>query len=138
VTGTPGPLRGSGPGAGCRPQNTTTEEETDSVAHEGFDVDTETVREAAGFLRVLGGDFAEIADYAQEADPDWWMWGGTGVMMAQQYEAAAGQIRIILGKFDPAVQGIAQRIEDICTAYEDTDGQAADDVCGAGEGTTYV
>jgi hypothetical protein len=104
------------------------------LTYEGFGVDTEVVREAAGFLRVLGGDYAEIAGYTEEADPDWWMWGGTGLLMAQQYEAAAGQIRIILGKFDPAVQGIAGRIEDICEAYEETDGKAADDLCGAGEG----
>lgn len=108
------------------------------MSYEGFDVDTETVREAAGFLRILGGDYAEIAGYTEEADPDWWMWGGTGLLMAQQYEASAVLIRIILGKFDPAMQGIAGRIEDICTAYEDADGQAAEDLCGAGEGSSYV
>ncbi|MEU6247093.1 hypothetical protein [Glycomyces sp. NPDC047010] len=108
------------------------------MSYEGFDVDTETVREAAGFLRVLGGDFAEIAGYVEEADPDWWMWGGTGLLMAQQYEIAAGHIRIILDKFDPAVQGIAARIEDSCAEYEDADGQSADDLCGAGEESTYV
>jgi hypothetical protein len=110
------------------------------VEEQGFDIDTEAVLEAVGSLRLVRGDFDEVANYTAEADPDWWMWGAPGAVFAQQYEASALQIRVILFKLGPAMDGICSQIEASCAAYDEADGSASVDICDAGgdPGSTYV
>lgn len=105
------------------------------MSDKGFDIDTEAVREAARKLRNLRGDFDEIANYTAEADPDWWAWGGPGLVMSQQYEYSADRIRAILGKLGPGFEGILCRIESACADYASADDSASGEIGDAGEGT---
>jgi hypothetical protein len=96
-------------------------------------VDPDGIRAEGERLKSLAGDFSIVADYAQDADPDWHMWGVPGIALAQLYFASADQIHTILKEFDPATSGLAQRFIDCANDYADTDeenGRGFDDIEG--------
>ncbi|HEX2144461.1 MAG TPA: hypothetical protein VHG10_08135 [Glycomyces sp.] len=96
-------------------------------------VDPEAIKAEGERLKGLAGDFSIVADYAQDADPDWHMWGVPGVQLAQVYFASADAIHQILKEFDPAVSGLGQRFIDCANDYTDSDeesGKEFDDLDG--------
>ncbi|MEU5155297.1 type VII secretion target [Glycomyces sp. NPDC021274] len=96
-------------------------------------VDPDAIRAEGERLKALAGDFDIVADYAQDADPDWHMWGVPGIALAQLYFASADQIHTILKEFAPATSGLAQRFIDCAEAYTDSDeesGKEFDDLEG--------
>jgi hypothetical protein len=92
------------------------------------DVDPDAIRAEGGRLKELAPQYTTIADYATEADPEWYVWGTYGIALAQLYFASADRIQAILKEFDPATAGLAQRFIDCADDYESADGQTWDDM----------
>ncbi|MEV3938345.1 hypothetical protein AB0K52_20505 [Glycomyces sp. NPDC049804] len=106
---------------------------TSYATNSDLSVDPDAIEAEGERLKSLAPDFSIVADYAQDADPDWHMWGVPGVTLAQLYFASADAIHEILKEFDPAVSGLAQRFIDCAKDYRDTDegnGRDFDDIEG--------
>lgn len=86
-----------------------------------IDVNPTAIEAEGERLKTLAGDFSIVADYAEDADPDWHMWGVPGIALAQLYFASADAIHTILKEFDPATSGLGQRFIDCAKDYTDSD-----------------
>lgn len=94
---------------------------TSYATNSDFDVDPAAIAAEGERLKSLAGDFSIVADYAQDADPDWHMWGIPGITLAQLYFASADRIHEILAQFAPATSGLGQRFIDCAKDYTDSD-----------------
>lgn len=94
------------------------------------DCDPAAIRAEGERLKDLAPQYGTVADYASEADPEWYVWGSYGIALAQLYFASADRIQEILKEFAPAAEGLGQRFIDCANDYEDADGQCRDDLDG--------
>jgi len=92
------------------------------------DVDPGAIRAEGERLQGLAPQYGTVADYASEADPEWYVWGSYGTPLAMLYFQSADRIQAILKEFQPATEGLAQRLIDCADAYEDADGQTSDEL----------
>lgn len=92
------------------------------------DADPGAIRAEGERLQGLAPQYGMVADYASEADPEWYVWGQYGIALAQLYFASADRIQAVLKEFEPAAEGLGQRLIDCADAYEDADGQTCDDL----------
>ncbi|WP_026925639.1 type VII secretion target [Glycomyces arizonensis] len=86
-----------------------------------IDVDAEKLKQAASGLHQAEGEVEALADYAKEADPDWWMWGVAGIVMAPIYFGVAEIFHSSIGDARDAVSGLATRLEDCADEHEGND-----------------
>ncbi|QSB05175.1 type VII secretion target [Natronoglycomyces albus] len=87
-----------------------------------IDVDAEGLRDAANKLRQAETEIKALGNYAEEADPDLWMFGLAGVGFAGLYFAIAkGIVHPAFSDAEQAVEGICTRLEDCADEYEDCD-----------------
>lgn len=86
-----------------------------------IDVDAEKLHEAASALHQSEGEIQSLADYAKEADPDWWMWGVAGLVMAPIYFGVAEIFHSTIAESIDAVSGLAERIDECATEHSDND-----------------
>ncbi|GAB3656069.1 hypothetical protein [Glycomyces tarimensis] len=77
-----------------------------------IDVDAEKLRAAASTLRATKGEVQQLADYAHESDPDWWMWGLGGIPFAALY------FGVTEGFFHPALEDAQEAVEGLCGRLE--------------------
>lgn len=77
-----------------------------------IDVDAEKLRTAASTLQGVAGEAGSLADYAKEADPDWWMWGLGGIPFAALYFPVA------MGVVHPAFQEVVDSIEGLSASLQ--------------------
>lgn len=90
-----------------------------------IDVDAEKLREAATALHQSEGEIQSLADYAKEADPEWWMWGVAGLVMAPAYFALADVFHSSMAESVEAVSGLAGRITECADEHEGNDAAIA-------------
>ncbi|MCC3763914.1 hypothetical protein K3N28_12650 [Glycomyces sp. TRM65418] len=90
-----------------------------------IDVDAEKLRAAASTLHQSEGEIQSLADYAKEADPDWWMWGVSGLVMAPVYFALADVFHSSMADAVDAVSGLADRIGECADEHEGNDAAIA-------------
>ena len=93
-----------------------------------FDVDVDGVRGATEKINIICEDFTTLSEYSDGTDIDWWMWGVCGLAFAENYSTSAAKIQSILEKFRPALEGIRDRVDACCDAYEAGDESSADDI----------
>jgi hypothetical protein len=86
-----------------------------------IDVDAEKLRTAASALHQTEGEIQSLADYAKEADPDWWMWGVAGLVMAPAYFTLADVFQTSMADSVEAVSGLADRIAECADEHEGND-----------------
>lgn len=79
--------------------------------HQDKYIDVEEVQAVADTVTRTGANVREAAAYAQEADPDWWMWGAVGAPLAYGYFEAVPHIQGILQGTAEAIEGLAKRID---------------------------
>ncbi|MEU6860502.1 hypothetical protein AB0B28_16730 [Glycomyces sp. NPDC046736] len=106
---------------------------TSYATNSDIDVNPTAIAAEGERLKSLAGDFSIVADYAQDADPDWHMWGVPGIALAQYYFESADRIHEILKQFAPAASGLGQRFIDCAKDYTDSDeesGREFDDQSG--------
>lgn len=99
-------------------------------------VDPEELRQAASTIRETEGEIDNVTNYAKEADPDWWIWGLPGLVMAPIYFMAADFFHQNIGNAKEAIDGLATNIEACADAYDDIDtqvGSGFDQIAGAME-----
>ena len=91
-----------------------------------IDVDAEKLRQAAAALRETTGEVEALADYAHEADPDWWTWGLGGIPFAALYFGVSELVfHPALKDAGEAVEGLSARLEECAAAHEDNDAAIA-------------
>lgn len=91
-----------------------------------IDVDAEKLRSAAEALRGISGEAQALADYAQEADPDWWMWGLGGAPFAALYfPVAEGIIHPAFAQVVDSLEGMATSLEQCADDHEGNDTEIA-------------
>jgi uncharacterized protein YukE len=93
-----------------------------------IDVDPEKLRAAAAALHQSEGEIQSLADYAQEADPEWWMWGVAGLVMAPAYFALADFFHTSMTDSIDAVSGLADRIDECAAEHSASDVEIAADL----------
>ncbi len=96
-----------------------------------FDIEPDTVEEAAERVRASAGTMREAASYAKEADPDMTMWGVIGAPFAALYVQVSQRVQGVLGTLPDALDGVADRIDDAVEAVNETDsdvGKSFDDL----------
>ncbi|THV34378.1 type VII secretion target [Glycomyces buryatensis] len=102
-----------------------------------IDVDAEKVRQAASTLRETKTEVQAVADYAHEADPDWWMWGLAGIPFAALYFAATEMVfHPALEDAQEAIEGLCVRLEDCADDHEASDAEVAQELEKLGEELT--
>jgi hypothetical protein len=91
-----------------------------------IDVDAERLRSAAAALREATGEVEALADYAREADPDWWTWGLGGLPFAALYFGVSETVfHPALEDAGEAVEGLCSRLEECAEAHEANDAAIA-------------
>jgi uncharacterized protein YukE len=94
-----------------------------------IDVEAEKLRQAAASLRETKGEVQALADYAHEADPDWWMWGLGGIPFAALYFGVSeGVFHPALKDSQEAIEGLCARLEACAQEHEDNDDAIAKDL----------
>jgi hypothetical protein len=94
-----------------------------------IDVDAEKLRQAASAIRETIGEVEALADYAHEADPDWWTWGLGGIPFAALYFGVSEMVfHPALKDAGEAIEGLCSRLEECAAAHEDTDTAIAGDL----------
>ena len=94
---------------------------TSETSSTDLSVEPEALTAEGERLKTIAGDFGIVADYAQDADPDWHMWGVPGVPLAEVYFSSAEAIHTILKEFGPATAGLGQRFSDCAKRYTEAD-----------------
>lgn len=89
------------------------------------EVDVDEVVSVAGTVRSAGESMEDAAAYAEEADPDMYMWGMVGLPLAYVYFEATPHIHDMLKRMPDAIAGVAKRIEDSAGAASDCDDEIA-------------
>jgi hypothetical protein len=97
-----------------------------------FQVDPDQVRAGASALKGTTAEIEALADYAQEANPDWWMWGLPGLFFAPPYFAIAQYFQNELKEVAEAVECLAEGIEDCAEDYAACDAEAEHDLTAVG------
>lgn len=87
----------------------------------GTRIDVEAVKSVASSIRDASGTMTEAAAYAQEADPELYMWGAVGLQLAYVYFEATPHIHGILNRIPAALTGVADRIEASAAAVDECD-----------------
>lgn len=91
-----------------------------------IDVDAEQLRRAAAALRETTGEIDALAEYAHEADPDWWTWGLGGIPFAGLYFGVSEMVfHPALKDAAEAVEGLSSRLEECADEHEDNDAAIA-------------
>ncbi|MEU5871832.1 type VII secretion target [Glycomyces sp. NPDC047369] len=90
-----------------------------------INVDAEKLRQAAAALHESEGEIQALADYAKEADPEWWMWGVAGLVMAPAYFALAEYFHSAVTDSVDAVSGLADRIQACADEHDGNDAAIA-------------
>lgn len=91
-----------------------------------IDVDAEKLRTAAETLRGVSGEAGALADYAQEADPDWWMWGLGGIPFAAMYfPVVEGYVHPSFQEAVDSIEGLAASIQACADDHEGNDAEIA-------------
>lgn len=94
-----------------------------------IDVDAEKLRLAATTLRDTKGEVQALADYAHEADPDWWMWGLGGIPFAALYFGVTEMaFHPALQDAQEAIEGLSARLEACADEHEGNDAAIAQDL----------
>lgn len=93
----------------------------------GTYAEIEEIESVAEAIRTTAGGLEEAAAYAEEADPDMYMWGMVGLPLAYVYFEATPHIHDILKRMPGAVEGVAQRIADAASAISASDEEAKSD-----------
>lgn len=94
---------------------------------DGTYAEPEEIEEIAAAVQRCGETMADAAAYAQEADPDLYMWGAVGLPLAYGYSEAVEHIHDILGRMPAALDGLGTRIEQAAKAIAASDEDAAND-----------
>ncbi|GIG60433.1 hypothetical protein Lfu02_48050 [Longispora fulva] len=90
--------------------------------HKGFWVDPVALEECRQRLAQVRYRTAELLRVAEQADPEWFIWGALGAQMAAAYWGGCG--RDLYRQLEMMAEGIAGRVEAIDAAgkaYQDTD-----------------
>ena len=91
-----------------------------------IDVDAAELRTAAETLRGVSGEAEALADYAKEADPDWWMWGlGGSPFAALYFPIVEGHIHPAFKEVVDAIEGLASSLDDCADDHEGNDEEIA-------------
>lgn len=99
-----------------------------------INVDAEKLNQAAATLRETKGEIQALADYAREADPDWWMWGLGGIPFAALYfPITEGVFHPALEGAQEAIEGLSARLEECAAEHGDNDEAIAEDLANIGE-----
>jgi len=94
-----------------------------------IDVDAEKLRRAASALRETTAEVDAVAEYAHEADPDWWTWGLGGIPFAGLYFGVSEAVfHPALKDAAEAIEGFCARLEECAAAHEDNDSAIAGDL----------
>ncbi|WP_025272263.1 WXG100 family type VII secretion target [Haloglycomyces albus] len=86
-----------------------------------FNVDPEQLRQSSSGLKGTEGEIDELAEYAKEADPDWWIWGLPGLVMAPPYFMVADFFHSSISDAKEAIDGVAEGVEKAADKYEEVD-----------------
>ncbi|THV23537.1 type VII secretion target [Glycomyces paridis] len=87
----------------------------------------EAIEEIAEAVRRAGDVTADAAAYAQEADPDLYMWGAVGLPLAYGYFEAVEHVHGILERLPGALAGLATRIDQAAKAIAASDEDSANE-----------
>ncbi|MCH7229371.1 type VII secretion target [Glycomyces sp. L485] len=94
-----------------------------------IDIDAAQLRAAATSLRGVSAEAASLADYAQEADPDWWTWGLGGLAFAAAYfYIAESHVHPAFKEAVDAIEGLAASLEKCADDHEGNDEEIAGDL----------
>ncbi|MFC4336874.1 WXG100 family type VII secretion target [Salininema proteolyticum] len=99
----------------------------------GFSVDPEQLRQSSGDIKQAESEIDQLAEYAKEADPDWWMWGLPGLVLAPPYFMVANFFHQSIADAKEAVDGVATGVEKAADKYEEIDEEIAKQVGNIGE-----
>jgi hypothetical protein len=92
-------------------------------------VDTEELTTAAETVRQSADKADEVAEYARDADPDLWIWGIPGTLLAAPYyfmiaEILHGQLEGVRA----TIEGYADKVKECAEAYRAADAQTVSDL----------
>lgn len=83
----------------------------------GFHVNLGDLATAESKLRGLSKDGKGIADLAQDADPEWYVWGAAGAIFAIPYFALADEVHGHLTDMHESLEAHAERIKICADSY---------------------
>ncbi|GAB3220021.1 hypothetical protein GCM10027447_03870 [Glycomyces halotolerans] len=91
-----------------------------------IDVDADKLETAASTIRGTAAEVEHLAEYAREADPDWWMWGLGGIPFAALYFGVAEMaVHPALEDAAASIEGLADRLDDCARDHRDNDDEIA-------------
>lgn len=61
--------------------------------------------------------FNQAAQYAKDADPDWWMWGISGTPFAAIYFPASNGMQWLFSQVGPGLEGVVETIDENVAQY---------------------
>ena len=93
---------------------------------DGSFIETERVEAVAEAVQGAAGTMGEAASYAEEADPDPYMWGVVGAPLGLAYTEVSSRIQSVLDRLPDAFAGLAGRIDESARAVADCDAEVGE------------
>lgn len=92
---------------------------------DGFAVEPEQIRTCAADLHRIRERAADILELAEDANPDWYIWGAAGAPLAAIYWRYADDLHRHLRMMGEALDDKAEALTCTADAYEECDQQMA-------------